>query len=81
MPVHFDAFADEFLLILLQIVTPGRPTGEAVTAEVEGQRFKRDATETEDDVIDRIRVFAEANRKPGRHGVQVVLDDGLFGAR
>jgi len=74
------AFADDFMLLLIRIVTPGRPTGEAVTAEVMGQHFNRESSETEDDFIERIRVFATANRKPGQHGVQAVLDDEELGS-
>jgi hypothetical protein len=69
------ALTDDFMLLLVQIVTPGRPTGEAVTAEVMGQHFNRESSETEDDFIERIRVFAVANRVRGQHGVQVILDD------
>jgi hypothetical protein len=69
------AFVDDFMLLLIQIVTPGRPTGEAVTAEVMVQHFNRESSETEDDFIERIRVFAVANRVRGQHGVQVILDD------
>ena len=42
----------------------------------EGQRLDRTPTENEDDFAARIRSFAEANRRHGRYGVQVILRDG-----
>ena len=68
-----SALADEFVLILVQILTPGATTGEAALADVSGQRLSRGLTETEDAFIERIRAFAQANRAPGQRAAQVIL--------
>ena len=64
-----------FILILRQIVTPGIPVGEAVAAEMMGERFERLLTETEDDFIARLRDHAEMTRKPGQRAVQVIMEE------
>jgi hypothetical protein len=64
-----------FILILRQIVTPGIPVGEAVAAEMMGERFERTLTETEDDFIARLRDHAEMTRKPGQRAVQVIMEE------
>ena len=62
-----------FILILRRIVTPGIPVGEAVAAEMMGERFERALTETEDDFMARLHHHAEANRGPGQRCAQVIM--------
>ena len=65
--------AINFILILRQIITPGMPPGEAVAAEMLGERFERLPTETEDDFIARLRHHAEASRRPGQRCAQAIM--------
>jgi hypothetical protein len=65
----------DFILILRQIVTPGVPMGEATHAQALGHSFTREPSETEDQFIERIRGYARMHRRPGQHGVLVVLDE------
>lgn len=70
---HSDAA--EFILIVRQIVTPGRPVGEAIVAETGGQKFAREVGETEEAFIERVRAFALSRRRHGQHAAVVVVDD------
>ena len=65
--------AINFILILRQIITPGMPPGEAVAAEMLGERFERLLTEREDDFIARLRRHAEANRLPCQRCARVIM--------
>jgi hypothetical protein len=70
-----DTAGVDFILILCQIVTPGVPVGEATHAKALGHSFTRELSETEDQFIERIRVYALVHRRPGQHGVQVLMDE------
>ena len=65
----------DFILILRKIITPDVPPGEATHAQALGQTFTREQGETEAQFIDRIRAYALAHRRPGQHGVQVLMDE------
>ena len=67
--------ANDFTLIVIRIVTPGVQAGEATSATALGQRLTREPSETEDDCIDRVCDYAEANCPSGQRGVRVFLDD------
>ena len=69
------AFATDFLLIIRRFVTPGVPKGVANYAEVMGQRFKREPSETEAEFTQRIHVYAEANRPPGQYAVEALMQE------
>ena len=65
--------ANDFILILRRIESPDGQTGDAEVAETLGQRFRREPSETEDDFIQRIHDYAEANRPPGQGAVRAIM--------
>jgi hypothetical protein len=69
------AAATDFILILRRIITPGVPAGEATQAKMLGLHFVREPSESEADFIERLRAYALAHRRPGQHGVQVLMDE------
>lgn len=69
------AAATDFFLILCRFITPGVPPGEATHARLLGQRFEREAAESEADFIERLRAYAVAYRRPGQFGAQVLMDE------
>jgi len=66
--------ADCFLLIVIQFIDPGVEAGEATFATAMGLRFTREPAETEDELIDRVHDYVEANRPAGQRAVQAFLD-------
>jgi len=70
--------ANNFTLLVRRIITPEEETGEATLATALGQRFTREPSETEDDFIDRIHDYAEANCPPGQRAVQAFIDHDGF---
>jgi hypothetical protein len=74
-PEAVSRAANNFLLIVIRFITPGVQAGEATFATALGQRFTRKPAETEDDFIDRVHEFSEANRPAGQRGVRAFLDD------
>jgi len=65
----------DFMLILRHIIAPGVLPGEATYARARGQSFTREPAETEAQFIERIRAYALAHRRPGQHGVQVLMEE------
>lgn len=65
----------DFFLILRRFVTPGVPPGEATQAQMLGQRFEREPSESEGDFIERLRAYAVAHRRPDQYGVQVLMEE------
>ena len=70
--------ANNSVLIVIRIITPGLESGEATFATALGQRFRREPSETEDDFIQRLHDYAKANCPAGQRGVQVIIDDHDF---
>lgn len=71
--------ADYFLLIVIKFIEPGVEAGEATFATALGLRFTREPAETEDDFIDRVHDYAEANRPAGQRVVRAFLDHDIEG--
>ncbi len=70
--------ANYFMLIVIKFIEPGVEAGEATFATAMGLRFTREPDETEDDFIDRVHDYVEANRPAGQRAVQAFLDyDGF----
>ncbi len=69
------AAANDFILILRRIITPGVPPGEATHGKLLGQHFEREPAESEADFIERLRAYAVAHRRPGQLGAQVLMDE------
>lgn len=61
---------DKLTLILVRFDTPGKPVGDAATAEFMNQRWTREPAETERAFIDRIRIYAETHREPEQVAVR-----------
>jgi len=61
--------ASDFTLIVVQLISPDVETGEATFTTALGKRLMREPSETEDDLIDRIHDYAEANFPFGQSAV------------
>ena len=66
--------ADYFIMILIRFMDPGVQAAEATFATAMGLRFTREPAETEDDFIDRVHDYVEANRPAGQRVVRAFLD-------
>ena len=66
--------ANDFILILRRIESPDGRTGNAESAEALGQRFRRDPFESEEDFVQRVHDYAEANRPPGQSAVRAIME-------
>ena len=67
----------EWILIQRRIVRPGVPAGEAATATALGQRFNREASETESEFLERVRAYVAANRNTSACAAVMIVADEM----